>query len=163
VIETPTITDSPEQATACISLVVPRDEIQSVMGPAIREVYAVLQAQGVAPAGPWLTHHRRRPTDTFDFAVCVPVSKPVAAAGRVTPGTLPAARVARTLYRGGYDGLAGAWGELCAWIDVSGHTPRADLWERYLVGPETSDNPADWQTELNRPLASAGASSERRE
>jgi hypothetical protein len=52
---------------------------------------------------------------------------------------------------------------LCAWIDANGHTPRADLWERYLVGPETSDNPADWQTELNRPLAVAGASSERRE
>ena len=152
-LETPTVADSPEQATARISLVIPRDEIQTAMGPAIREVYAALRAQGIAPAGPWLTHHRRRPTDTFDFDACVPVSKPVETAGRVKPGTLPAARVARTVYLGGYDGLAAAWGELCGWIEAHGHTPREDLWERYLVGPETTDDPADWKTELNRPLA----------
>ena len=155
-IETPTVADSPEQATACVSLVVPRAEIQSVMGPAVREVYAALRAQGIDPAGRWLTH-RRRPTDTFDFDVCVPVSRPVESAGRVRPGTLPAARVARTVYRGRYDGLAGAWGEFCAWIDASGHTPREDLWERCLVGPESSDDPADWTTELNRPPVSSAA------
>ena len=42
----------------------PREEIQLAMGPGIREVFAVLAAQGIAPAGPWFTHHRRRPTDT---------------------------------------------------------------------------------------------------
>ena len=45
-IETPTLTDSPEQATACISLVVPRSEIQSVMGPAIGEMMSALLLDG---------------------------------------------------------------------------------------------------------------------
>jgi effector-binding domain-containing protein len=153
VIDVPQITESADQLTAFIPLVVPLTEIQTVMGPAIGEVYAALATQGIAPAGPWFTHHRRQPTDTFDFAVCVPVATPVAAVGRVRPGRLPATRVARTVYHGPYDGLATAWGKFCAWIEANGHTPRADLWECYLVGPESSGDPAAWRTELNRPLA----------
>jgi effector-binding domain-containing protein len=152
-IDAPQIAESEDRATACISLVVPRTEIQAVMGPAIGEIYAALAAQGIAPAGPWFTHHRRRPTDTFDFDVCVPVASPVAAAGRVQPGRLAAARVARTVYHGPYQGLAAAWGEFRAWIEANGHTPRVDLWECYLVGPESTDDPAAWRTELNQPLA----------
>jgi effector-binding domain-containing protein len=85
-------------------------------------------------------------------AACVPVASPVATAGRVQPGRLPAARVARTVYRGPYEGLGGAWGELCDWIEANGHVPREDLWECYVVGPESSHDPAAWRTELNRPL-----------
>jgi effector-binding domain-containing protein len=152
VIETPKVIESTEQLTAFISLVVPRTEIQAVMGPTIREVYAALAAQGIAPAGPWFTHHRRRPTDSFDFDVCVPVATPVAEAGRVKPGVLRAAKVARTVYSGPYEGISDAWGQFCSWIEANGHTPREDLWECYLAGPESSLDPAAWRTELNRPL-----------
>jgi effector-binding domain-containing protein len=152
VIEKPKVMETEEQRTAFIHLVVPRAEIQRVMVPTIREVYATIGAQGAAPAGPWFTHHRRRPTDTFDFEVCVPVVTPVVPAGRVQPGRLPATRVARTVYSGPYEGLAGAWGEFCAWIEANGHTAREDLWECYVVGPESSPDPAAWRTELNRPL-----------
>ena len=151
-IEPPQVAESDEQLTASLSLVVPREEIREVMGPTIREVFAALAAQGIAPAGPWFTHHRRRPSETFDFDVCVPVASPVAESGRVKPGRLPAARVARTVYRGPYEGLAAAWREFCAWIEANGHTPREDLWECYLAGPESSNDPASWRTELNRPL-----------
>ena len=151
-LDTPQVMKTADQLTAFIPLVVPRAEIQAVMGPSIREVYATLAAQGIAPAGPWFTHHRRRPTDTFDFDVCIPVATPVAATGRVKPGRLPAAKVARTVYSGPYEGLAAAWGEFCAWIEANGHTPRADLWECYVAGPESNPDPATWRTELNRPL-----------
>jgi effector-binding domain-containing protein len=152
VIEAPRIAETQDQPIACIALLVARDEIQTVMGPAIREIFDALAAQGMAPAGPWFTHHRRRPAETFDFEVCVPVAKPVRAVGRVRPGRLPAARVARTIYHGPYEGLGDAWSAFCDWIDANGHTPREDLWECYLVGPESSDDPAQWRTELNRPL-----------
>src|SRR5207245_1054403 len=110
---------------------------QDVMGPAIREVFAAIATQGIAPIGPWFTHHRRRPTETFDFDVCVPVAMPVTVAGRVRAGMLPAARVARTVYSGPYEGLSAAWGEFYDWIEANGHTPRADLWECYLLGSES--------------------------
>ncbi len=153
-LDTPQITQTATQLTAIIHMIVPREEIRKVMGPGIQELLATIAAQGIAPAGPWFTHHLRRPTDTFDFEISIPVAAPVAAAGRVRPGQWPAMKVARTVYHGPYEGLAEAWGELIAWIETNGHTPAPDLWECYLAGPESSPDPADWRTELNRPLTS---------
>jgi effector-binding domain-containing protein len=152
-IDTPEITQSPAQPIAYIPLTVPREEICHVMGPGIQEVYATLAAQGITPTGPWLTHHKQVPTDVFDFEICVPVSAPVTPAGRVQAGELRATRVARTVYHGAYEGLGAGWGEFMTWIEGQGLSPAEDLWEVYAAGPESSDNPADWRTELNRPLA----------
>jgi effector-binding domain-containing protein len=154
-IDTPHLTETADQLTAVLHLTVPRGEIQNVMGPGLSEVMAAVMARGLTPAGPWFTHHLRRPADTFDFEIGVPVQTPLTATGRVTPGLWPAMRLARTVYHGGYEGLAAAWGEFLAWVKGSGHTPSPDLWERYLVGPETSPDPADWRTELNQPLEQA--------
>ena len=38
--------------------------------------------------------------------------------------------------------------------DIAGLTPADGLWERYLAGPETGPDPAQWRTELNQPLRS---------
>ena len=89
----------------------------------------------------------------FDFEIGVPVTAPVAAAGRVKAGELPATRVARTVYRGPYEGLGAAWGEFDAWIAAEGYKTAPDLWECYVAGPESSPDPGSWRTELNRPLA----------
>jgi effector-binding domain-containing protein len=151
-LETPQITRTTGQLTAFLHLIVPRAEIQNVMGPGIGEVMAAIAAQGLVPTGAWFTHHLRRPTETFDFEICVPVAAPVTATGRVKPGLWPAMTVARTVHHGGYEGLGAAWGEFLAWVAAGGHTPSPDLWERYLVGPETSPDPALWRTELNQPL-----------
>jgi effector-binding domain-containing protein len=151
-LETPQITETPAQLIAVIHLTVPRKEIQKVMGPGLGELRAAIAAQGVNAAGPWFTHHLRIDPDTFDFEIGVPVPAPVAAAGRMRPGRRPAMRVARTVYRGPYEGLGAAWGEFEAWIAAEGHTPATDLWECYVAGPESSPDPADWRTELDRPL-----------
>jgi effector-binding domain-containing protein len=151
-LDTPRIVESPHQLTAVIHLTIPREEIRNVMGPAITEVRTAVAAQGMTPSGPWFSYHFRMDPAVFDFEVGVPMSSPVAAAGRVNAGHLPAARVARTVYRGSYEGLPDAWGEFDAWITANGYTKRGDLWERYVAGPESSADPATWCTELNRPL-----------
>lgn len=153
-IDTPQIVHTDEQLTAVIHLIVPRAEIGNVMGPAIAEVLSILAAQGIAPAGPCFSYHMKRPSDTFDFEVGFPVSRPVSPAGRVKMSKLPAAKVVRTIYRGGYEGLGAAWGEFCAWIEAEGLGPQDYLWECYISGPESSSDPEKWRTELNRPLAS---------
>ena len=151
-IDPPQIAQSAAARTAVIRLKIPRDQIQHVMGPAIGEVSAALAAQGIAATGPWFSHHFRIDPTSFDFEVGVPVASPVAPAGRVTAGELPAARVARTVYHGGYEGLGGGWGALEKWIAAEGLAAGPDFWERYLVGPESGPDPATWRTELNRPL-----------
>ena len=154
-IDTPLIVRSTALRMACIHLTVPRTQIQTVMGPGIGEILGVLAAQGIAPSGPLFTHHRRQPTDSFDFAICIPIPTPVTPSGRVQNGELPAATVARTVYRGGYDGLGAAWGEFHAWIAAQGHTRRADLWEFYVQGPESGSDQSTWRTELNQPLVTS--------
>jgi len=151
-IDKPEIVQSAAKLTALIHLTVPRDEIRTVMGPGITEVYSTLAAQGIKPAGPWFTHHVKMAPEIFDFEICVPIATPISAAGRVQPGQLRAATVARTIYRGPYEGLPSAWGEFMKWIDSEGHTPAPDLWECYIAGPESSPDSANWRTELNRPL-----------
>lgn len=151
-LDQPEIIQTAAQSTAVLRLTIPRAEIPSVMGPGYREVMAAVAAQGIATVGPWLTHHLRMDPDVFDFEICVPVAAAISASGRVKPGELRAATVARTVYRGRYEGLPAAWGEFMAWIAAQGHTPAPDLWEIYVAGPESSPDPANWRTELNRPI-----------
>jgi effector-binding domain-containing protein len=152
-LDSPEIVTTQSQPTAVIRLTIPRAEIGKVMGPAIGEVMSTVAAQGIAPAGPLFSYHPRIDPELFDFEVGVPVAAPVAPAGRVEHGELPAARVARTIYRGPYEGLGTAWGELDAWMRQNGHLPAPGIWECYLAGPESGDDPAQWQTQLNHPVA----------
>lgn len=151
-LDKPQIVRTEAQLTTVIRLTIPRAEIQSVMGPAISEVMAVIAVQGIVPAGPVFSHHLRMDPDIFDFEVGVPVIAPVSATGRVKASQLPALTVARTVYHGPYEGLGSAWGDLIEWITTEGHDPAPDLWECYVAGPESNPNPATWRTELNRPL-----------
>ena len=151
-LDTPHITDSPARQTAVIRLNIPRSEIRNVMGPGITELMAIVAAQGIGPTGPWFSHHFAMHPDTFDFEIGVPVSGPVTPAGRVTAGSLPAAKVARTVLHGNYDGLPGGWGEFMGWIDAQGLKTAPDLWEIYVKGPESDPDPLSWRTELNKPL-----------
>jgi effector-binding domain-containing protein len=151
-LDTPQITETDVQQTAVIHLTVPRAEIRNVMGPGLQELMTTVNAQGIAPTGAWFTHHLQRPGEMFDFEIGVPAATPVAATGRVRPGRLPAARVARAVYRGSYEGLGSAWGEFDKWLKSNGHKPAPDLWEVYAAGPESNPDPSNWRTELNRPL-----------
>jgi effector-binding domain-containing protein len=151
-IETPRIIQTECQLTAIIHVTVPCEEIRNVMGPALEELRSTMAAQGVAPAGPWFTHHLRRPSDTFDFEVSIPVAKAVAPAERVQPSEWPAMTVARTVYHGNYEGLGDAWGEFLDWIEANGRTPAEDLCEVYTVGPDDNPDPGAWRTELSKPL-----------
>ena len=151
-IDTPHIADAAAQTMAIIPVTVPRDRIQEVMEPGLEELMAAVKAQGIQITGPWSTHHLRMRPDIFDFEICVPVASPVSPAGRMQPGERRAARAARTIYHGSYEGLGDAWGDFMDWIEAQGLAPAEDLWECYAVGPESSPDPADWCTELIRPL-----------
>lgn len=151
-IDEPKITRTEAQTAAVIRLTIERSEIQTLMGPAMGEVLAVVAAQGLAPTGPMFSHHFRMDPKVFDFEVGVPVSKGVKSAGRVKSGKLPGGEVARTVYRGPYEGLGAAWQEFGTWIATQKLVPANDLWECYIAGPESGPDPKKWKTELNRPL-----------
>jgi effector-binding domain-containing protein len=151
-IETPQILELPARQIATVRMLMPRNEIEKHMDPAVRELYATAAAQGIAPAGPFFTHHFRRPTDSFDFEAGIPVERRISAAGRVQNSVWPAMRVARTVYQGGYEGLGSAWGEFIQWVAQQKLETSQELWEVYLRGPESSPDASTWRTELNLPL-----------
>ena len=150
---TPQIIKTDAQQAAVIHLTVPRSEMMKTFGPAIGELMSALAAQGVEPVGAVFAHHLKMSPDNFDFELGVKVAAPVKPAGRVKPGQLPAAKVARTVYSGPYEGLPAAWGEFNKWMNANGHAQAGNLWEVYSVGPQSSPDPANWRTELNRPLS----------
>jgi effector-binding domain-containing protein len=151
-ISAPSILQTEARPAAVIRLTIPRGQMMKAFGPAAGEVMSALAGQGVKPAGPLFAHHLKLSRETFDFELGVQVPAPIAAAGRVQPGELPAAKVARTIYSGPYEGLPAAWGEFEAWVKANGHEPAGHLWELYSVGPQSTPDPANWRTELNWPL-----------
>ena len=151
-LSTPQILQTKAEPAAVIHLTVPRNEMMKVFGPAVGELMAALAKQGVAPVGAVFAHHLKMSPENFDFELGVHVAAPVQAAGRVKPSELPAAKVARAIYSGPYEGLPSAWGDFSSWIKANGHAPAENLWEVYSVGPQSSPDPANWRTELNRPL-----------
>ena len=128
--------------------------MRNAFGPAVQELMSTLAGQDVKPVGAVFARHLRMPPEMWDFELGVEVASPVQASGRVKPGQLPAAKVARTVYHGPYDGLPQAWGDFVSWMKANGHEQAEDLWEIYQVGPQSSPDPAQWRTELNRPLMS---------
>jgi effector-binding domain-containing protein len=146
------IEQTAQQTVAMIRLMVPRAEMPHLVDPALRELYSAIAAQAITPMGPWLTWHVRRPSETFDFAIAVPIRTAIAPHGRVQPGELPAVRVARTVYHGDYSGLGPAWGEFMQAIADASLLPADDLWEQYQAGPDSGLPPSAWRTELTRPL-----------
>lgn len=151
-IDTPEIVDAPAQMTAMIRLNVPSSEIRQHMSAGLAEVRQALADQGIEPTGPWFTHHFKVPDTMFDFEICLPVATAVTPQGRVQPGEIRAARVARTTYNGNYDRLGAGWGEFMGWVQAQGLAMAGDFWEVYAVNPDDSADPAEWRTQLNVPL-----------
>ena len=152
-IDTPKILQISSQPIAAIRLDVPRAAMMKVFGPAAQELFSTLGAQGVNPTGPLFDYHPSMTSERFTFELSVPVSQPITPSGRVVNSATPAGTVARTIYRGPYEGLPDAWGEFEAWMKAEGHNPQPNLWEFYVTGPESGPDPSQWRTELNRPLA----------
>jgi len=80
--------------------------------------------------------------EDFDFEICVPVTAPVVAVGRVLPGSSRPQGRAHD-YRGPYEGLGDAWGEFRR-VDRENHFDAGlDLYEFYVAGPESSPDPGE--------------------
>jgi effector-binding domain-containing protein len=142
------------QLLAFIPIKVARENIREAMTAGLAELEAGIEAQHIMITGAWMTHHLRRPSDVFDFELCMPVAVAVSPQGRIKPGQWPAMSAAQTIYHGGYEGLGEAWGRFLKEIEAGGHVCAEDFWECYITGPKTSADPATYRTELTKPFAS---------
>lgn len=148
-ITAPELITTTEVITAVIHLTIPGRDMPKHMDPAIQEVIRTVTGQGATIVGPMFTYHHRRPSDTFDFEIGFPVSRPIKPEGRVVNSSLPAVSVVRSAYQGPYEGLAQAWPALQDRARALGHEGKGRFWECYLNNPDEVKDPQQYRTELN--------------
>ena len=115
----PTTKSSPPSASRCASN-------REVMGPGHQELMAAIAAQGIATAG----RVRASPEDGCRGLRLGDLRArrfPHVPRGRVDSGKLRAAKVARTVYHGPYEGLGEAVDKYKAWIAANGYATRPQL------------------------------------
>jgi effector-binding domain-containing protein len=125
------------------------DGIAAVVDKAFPELFKWIGEHDVTPAGPPFIRYWA----DDDIEVGAPVAEPVAGAGAVQPGELPAGRYATLVHVGPYrhdtvPDLAVARDELMAWTAERGLEHGACDVEHYRVGPVEERDWKRWETEF---------------
>lgn len=127
-------------------------EMSDFMGRAFGTAAAELGKQGAFPAGPAISMYHGMPTDTVDVTAGFPAPRPITPTPGVVVETLPGGPAIEAIHTGPYDTLTQTYGELNAWLAEQKLDLATDMWEEYLVGPDTEPDPAKWQTRIVFPL-----------
>jgi effector-binding domain-containing protein len=143
----------PDTPVASIRLEIPREDISTLMDPAISELVAALVDQGIQPAGDLISYHHRRPTHSFDCEIAIPINTTLQDVGRVRNSVLPAASFISAEYVGPYEGLHSAWQEFLLAIAGSGQITTEIFFERYHKENLSHADPATYRTTLYKQLA----------
>ena len=126
---------------------------------ALGELYATLDARGVAASGPagGIYATALFAEERGEATVFVPTAAEVQGLGRVAPFTVPAAELAVITHAGSHADVDRAYGALAAY--VSSHALQVDgpIREYYLVGRHETADEAAWRTEICWPIFSTGA------
>lgn len=126
------------QHTAVVRATMAVEGIAAFIGGALGEIMGQVQAQHAVVTGPPFARYTML-QDGFVVEAGFPVAEPIAAAGRVEPGELPAGLAVVVLHRGPYDAVAAAYDAAQAWIAEHDWEVTADPWEAYLDGPEVAE------------------------
>jgi effector-binding domain-containing protein len=143
------------QPVAGIRDTVPTSDLVQFFADACREIHAYLSEIGVAVTGPPLSIWHSSPGEIphgFDVETCIPVEHGVPARGRIRPGELAAGTIASTVHEGPYDDMGAAFDAVWSWIEAEGHEPAGPPRDVVLVGPDQTDDPAEFRTAIVYPI-----------
>ncbi|RAG81966.1 MerR family transcriptional regulator [Streptacidiphilus pinicola] len=125
---------------------------------ALGEIYAMLDAQGLASEGPAggifstdLFTHERGPATIF-----VPCTGPLRPMGRVDALVIPAVELATIVHRGPHSNIDLAYGTLGAYVAEHALAVDGPIREYYPVGRRESSDTAQWRTEICWPIFHTG-------
>ncbi len=135
-----------------IRTTVAMSEIGKVMGTLFGEVYGYVQRNGGQAAGMPLAIYYSPPGDTVDLECAIPVASPMAGAGRVQAGELPAGTAATAAHVGPYEALSRTWAGLMAWMESQGLEGAGAPWEVYVTDPGAEPDQSKWRTDIFFPV-----------
>jgi effector-binding domain-containing protein len=128
-------------------------ELSNFFGTAFDAAAAELVRLGVAPAGPPIALYTGNPSDTVDVTAGYPVAVPVEGTPSFVVVDLAGGPAVQTIHIGSYDTLADTYTEIVEWLTKEKLTPTSQVWEEYLLGPDSGASPAEWQTRIVFPVA----------
>ena len=137
-----TVTEVASRPTAVVAATTTWQEFPALWRTLLDEVWACLRAAGIQRGCRNIMLYR---DDVPHVEVGVELLQPCPLTGRVVASTLPAGRVATTVHRGPYTGLAAAHQAVHDWSAAHGLRLAGPRWEVY--GPHR-DDPAEVWTEV---------------
>jgi len=139
---------------AAISEVVELGDALTWFQGAMGEIYAILAAQNVSPAGPAgsVISDDLFSEERGALTVFVPAAAPIRAVGRVIPATMPAAELATTVHVGSYADIDRAYGALATYVSEHALGVAGPIRERILVGRHDTSDESAWRTEIGWPI-----------
>jgi len=132
--------------------IVAQPRLTEFFGQAFTAVATELANQGEAPAGPPVALYRWESGSLLDVTAGFPVRGPVDETVTAKIAMIPGGDAVEAIHTGPYDSLAGDYAEITEWLRDRGLTPSPVMWEEYLVGPESEDDPERWTTRIVFPL-----------
>jgi len=146
------VRDMPAMTVAAIEDDVDRDDVLDWYAGAMAELDAVVSERTGSPGG--LYDNALFENGRGRLLVYRPTVDPPQV-GRVHPATLPACELAVTTHHGEHHDIDVTYGQLGSWVDNAlawGDAVR----ETYLVGPQDTDDPSAWRTEIGWPVFRLG-------
>jgi effector-binding domain-containing protein len=136
--------------------VVKMSELTEFFARAFAAAAAELAKQGGHPAGPPVAIYYGQPTDTVTVTAGFPAlgpMKPADASSGLVLAELRGGPATTAIHIGPYDQLSVTYGKISAWMFEHQLKPTSEMWEEYLVGPDSVADPALWQTRIVFPVA----------
>jgi effector-binding domain-containing protein len=132
---------------------VPVSRIPPFIQEAFGQLYGIVAARGIRPAGPPSAIFDQRPdlVDEADVEVWVPV-EPTVVPDDVEVSRVPEVPVASTVHRGPYEEMGEAYAAIDTWIAEHHREAVGPIRETYLNGPAEVDEPSEYLTEVEVPL-----------
>lgn len=125
------------------------------IGMLIEKLMPVFQQHGDAISGPFIAlyHDGEYMEKDVDMEAAVPIKSEFPVTAPVTIRDLPAVPLAATtVHRGPYEGIHKAYQALMTWCDENGYELDGPDREVYLNGPESTNNPEEYVSELQQPV-----------
>lgn len=144
----------PALSTLAITESVTVDDLEDWWVQAFEEIYQVLSAAGVGPAGPGGALY---PNELFELekgevVVFVPVAGDVASSGRALPFQIPAAELAVTVHEGSFAELDQAYGALGTYVAERELGVEGPIREHYLLTYTDTPDESQHRTEVCWPV-----------
>jgi DNA-binding transcriptional MerR regulator len=117
------------------------------------ELYNFVQVNALQTTGaPMLTYPCPDGATTVEVCTCVPIAGYPTLSGRAERRVLPAAELAYTVHRGGYDSLDGTLMQLLRWVLDQKLEIVGDARQVFLEHAMTVNHPRKYRTELAIPI-----------